>query len=188
MKKFLFLLLLLSSVTVLAACSQMLTIDQHVKDVKEDLPKGHTLIDTQKVYTTSKDFPDVLFIKSTKENSIVEIHHYNKKEKVWSIIFEDKTHNNYGGLEDLSLLFTGVYNDEDSEHIFIGYRGGNGGFLNFYILGKDSNGGIYQVFNKMMNKFENSHLKINDDGFDLLSNDSLSESYIWNGSSYILKE
>ena len=187
MKKFTLLSLLLIILLTLSGC-QMVTIDKQTKLIKDHLKTGITLETVQPVYFTDTSFPELLVISHSDEYTFIQIHQYDQENKKWRIVYNGEKHPHYNGLEKLKIMDTLKDDQTKLEHVFIGYHGGTGGFLNFYALGVNQKGTITKIVDKMLNEHAHSSIKDTANGFDLYSGDELVESYYWDDNHYILTD
>lgn len=187
MKKLYILSVLLFILLTLSGC-QMVTIDKQVKAIKEQVENGFSFEKVEKVHLTNQSFPELLVLTSSKEHTKVQIQQYNKESKEWKVVYEAKEHPHFNGLEQLEVIDVFKQTQTQLDHVFIGYHGGTGGFLNFYVLGSNEQGDIMELSNKMLNEHPNSHIKQTEKGFDLYSGEAVVESYLWNGHAYVLKK
>lgn len=185
MKKVYILSLLFFILVTLSGC-QMVTIDKQTKHIKDELGEGLSLEHVEKVYLTNTTFPELLVFINSNEHTKVQVHQYDMDKKQWKMVYEAKEHLHYGGLENLQVIDTFKDEKTELEHVFIGYHGGTGGFLNFYALGANQKGQVVEVTNNMLNEYPNSYIKDTEKGFDLFSGEEQVESYYWDDNSYIL--
>lgn len=173
---------------MLSACGQMITVDKEIKRIKDNPPKNTIISEIKTAHLTKNEYPEIIVISDTKENSIVNVYEYEKKDRTWKNIYHNDKHQNYEGLERLSIVDISKNENQPTEHVFIGYTGGNSGVLNFYTLGENDKGKIDKLFDMMNNKYPNSHINITEKGFNVYKGEKVVEHYFRDGSSYVLKK
>lgn len=92
--------------------------------------------DLAKIDFQGDGIPEI--VKIIREPTIdkVQIHEYNSSEQQWYLVYEDKSHENFGGFENLKILErVKMIENTQNEQVVLGLISGSGGFLNFYVLG-----------------------------------------------------
>ncbi|GAA0302040.1 hypothetical protein GGQ92_002286 [Gracilibacillus halotolerans] len=119
------------------------------------------------------DIPQVLTIQLENEKSVVRVFNLNEETKNWNKIYEDDSHDTYGGPNSLMVFDSApLVEDSMNEQAIIGFQhGGSAISLYFHIL-SENNGEIDTIFDGMdlgargIVGIENQDIVITDYDFD----------------------
>ncbi|MFK3960759.1 hypothetical protein [Pseudalkalibacillus hwajinpoensis] len=119
-----------------------------------DLPHGDAE-SLKKVDFHGDDIPEFVTIMQGPEYDLLTVYEYDLQNKNWIAVYEDESHENYGGVESLIILETAnMLDNQRKEQVVIGFNSGSGAFLSFYVLSEADSG-----IEKVLSKFDGEYLQ-----------------------------
>ncbi|MBF0705428.1 hypothetical protein IQ283_02330 [Alkalihalobacillus hwajinpoensis] len=117
-----------------------------------DLPHGDAE-SVKKVDFHGDGIPEFVTIMQGPEYDLLTVYEYDLENKKWIAVYEDESHENYGGVESLNILETAnMLDDQKKEQVVIGFNSGSGAFLSFYVLCEVDSG-----IEKVLSKFDGDY-------------------------------
>ncbi len=147
-------------------------------------------VDVQRVALTGKKMSEAVIAYwvfesepdgSAKPNAGTIVLQFNEDNQLWEKIWERKDEDAF----HMEILDSGKLFNDETEQVALGSWEGSGAFLNFYLLGKDENGKIAVLMDKMNEEdgYLFGGLKIKD-GDLWVSSASQGTCFHWNGKKF----
>lgn len=147
-------------------------------DVRRVALTGKKMSEAVIAYWVFESEPD----GSAKPNAGTIVLQFNEDNQSWEKIWERKDEDAF----HMEILDSGKLFNDETEQVALGSREGSGGFLSFYLLGKDENGKITVLMDKMNEEdgyYIFGGLKITD-GDLWVTSASQGTRFHWNGKKF----
>ncbi len=145
------------------------------EEVKSIIESGFNLTsrDTdsiKKVNFHGDAIPEFVTILRDAEKDLITVYEYDLQNRTWIPVYEDHSHENYGGMEKLNFLeMANMLDDKKKEQVVIGLNSGSGAFLSFYVLG-ETESGIGEVLTKWDGDYPQGSIAFKDGALIVRSN------------------